>query len=83
MQEHMTKTFANMLFQGKLWQAVRWLTWREKGGLLKPGTICSKTGLPVDKVLASKHPEPIVPPELALTNYAKTPAFINVNITGE
>eukprot|EP00957_Ditylum_brightwellii_P045360 3438318-Ditylum_brightwellii.AAC.1 len=72
-----------MLFQGKLRQAVRWLTGRGKGGLLKPGNICSKTGLPVDEVLTSKHPEPIVPPESALTNYAKTPVFIDVNITGE
>eukprot|EP00957_Ditylum_brightwellii_P198933 15162881-Ditylum_brightwellii.AAC.1 len=29
--EHVTKTFVNMLFQGKLHQAVRWLTGREKG----------------------------------------------------
>eukprot|EP00957_Ditylum_brightwellii_P037936 2869385-Ditylum_brightwellii.AAC.1 len=60
-----------MLFQGKLRQAVRWLTGREKGGLLKLEDTCSKTGLPVNEVLASKHPEPTVPPESALTNYNK------------
>eukprot|EP00957_Ditylum_brightwellii_P037900 2866194-Ditylum_brightwellii.AAC.1 len=35
-EAHVTKTFVNMLFQGKLQQAVRWLTGREKGGLLAP-----------------------------------------------
>eukprot|EP00957_Ditylum_brightwellii_P074962 5696650-Ditylum_brightwellii.AAC.1 len=75
--------FVNMLFQGKLQQAVRWLTGREKGGLLKPDDTCSKTGLAVSKVLASKHPEPTVPPESALKDYAQTLICIDVNITGK
>mmetsp|Transcript_14787 Transcript_14787/g.22031 ORF Transcript_14787/g.22031 Transcript_14787/m.22031 type:complete len:104 (-) Transcript_14787:357-668(-) len=77
------KTFVNMLFQGKLQQAVRWLTGRDKGGLLAPDDICSKTWLPVHEVLASKHPEPQVPLESALKTYSTVPTFVDVNVTGE
>eukprot|EP00957_Ditylum_brightwellii_P206169 15347119-Ditylum_brightwellii.AAC.1 len=72
-----------MLFQGKFQQAVRWLTGREKEGLLKLGDTCSKTGLPVSKVLASKHPEPTVPPENALKDCAQTLMLIDVNMMGK
>eukprot|EP00957_Ditylum_brightwellii_P116548 8889961-Ditylum_brightwellii.AAC.1 len=43
-EAHVTKTFVNMIFQGKLQQAVRWLTGREKGGLLSPDDRCTKSG---------------------------------------
>eukprot|EP00957_Ditylum_brightwellii_P020871 1574345-Ditylum_brightwellii.AAC.1 len=57
-EAHVTKTFLNMLFQGKLCQAVCWLTGWEKRGLLSPNDRCTKSGEVVSEVLRSKHPEP-------------------------
>eukprot|EP00957_Ditylum_brightwellii_P012013 906307-Ditylum_brightwellii.AAC.1 len=78
---HVTKTFVNMLFQGKLRQAVRWLTGREKGGSLSPNDRCTKSGEVVSEVLRSKHPEPVEPQEEALQAFPHVPAFMDVNVT--
>eukprot|EP00957_Ditylum_brightwellii_P189510 14424891-Ditylum_brightwellii.AAC.1 len=34
--EHVWRVYTRMLLQGKLWQAVRWITGQDKGGLLQP-----------------------------------------------
>eukprot|EP00957_Ditylum_brightwellii_P158740 12082701-Ditylum_brightwellii.AAC.1 len=83
LQEHVTKTFVNMLFQGKLQQTVQWLIGHDKGGLLKPDDICGKTGKLVHEVLQLKHPEPTMPPESALKEFDSVPTFIDVNVTGD
>eukprot|EP00957_Ditylum_brightwellii_P067559 5128985-Ditylum_brightwellii.AAC.1 len=70
-----------MLFQGKLRQAVRWLTGREKGGLLAPDERCTKSGELVSDVLRSKHPEPVEPEVDALQEFESVPAFMDVNVT--
>eukprot|EP00957_Ditylum_brightwellii_P034311 2601815-Ditylum_brightwellii.AAC.1 len=70
-----------MLLQGKLCQAVRWVTGRDKGGLLLPSDTDSNTGLTVGEVLLSKHPDPTPPPESAFETYEDMPAFIDLDIT--
>eukprot|EP00957_Ditylum_brightwellii_P049497 3754346-Ditylum_brightwellii.AAC.1 len=42
--DHICRVYTRMLLQGKLQQAVRWITGRDKGGLLQPTKIDSKTG---------------------------------------
>eukprot|EP00957_Ditylum_brightwellii_P096733 7367239-Ditylum_brightwellii.AAC.1 len=41
--EHVRRVYTRMLLQGKLRQVVCWLTGRDKGGLLQPTDIDSKT----------------------------------------
>eukprot|EP00957_Ditylum_brightwellii_P197677 15059899-Ditylum_brightwellii.AAC.1 len=70
-----------MLLQGKLRQAVRWVTGQDKGVLLQPTNTCSKTGLPVEEVFLSKHPSPTQPSEDAHVDYDTLPAIINIDVT--
>eukprot|EP00957_Ditylum_brightwellii_P056427 4277166-Ditylum_brightwellii.AAC.1 len=79
--EHVCCVYTWMLLQGKLRQAVHWLTGRDKGELLQPTDINSKTGKPVNEVLLSKHPAQSQPPEAALEEYDTLPALININVT--
>eukprot|EP00957_Ditylum_brightwellii_P067301 5107736-Ditylum_brightwellii.AAC.2 len=61
--------------------AVRWVTGQDKSDLLQPTDTCSKTGLPVEEVLLSKHPSPTQPLEEALYEYDTLPALIDINVT--
>ena len=61
-KEQRGKTFVRLVLQqGKLRSAVRYLTEGEKGGVMFPGDIDSKTGDTVQEVLESKHPDLRVP----------------------
>ena len=42
--EHRANTFHGLVLRGKLRTAVRWITEREKGGVLQPNDHCTKTG---------------------------------------
>eukprot|EP00957_Ditylum_brightwellii_P174966 13322013-Ditylum_brightwellii.AAC.1 len=77
---HVTKTFVNMMFQGKLRQAVRWLTCQEKGGLLSSNNRCTKSGEVVSEVLRSKYPESVEPQLDALQAFPHMLAFMDVNV---
>eukprot|EP00957_Ditylum_brightwellii_P091893 6996885-Ditylum_brightwellii.AAC.1 len=79
--EHIHCVYICMLLQGKLQQAVHWITGRDKGGLLQPTDVGSKTGKSVSKVLLSKHPAQSQPPESALEEYGTLPALIDINVT--
>eukprot|EP00957_Ditylum_brightwellii_P120365 9184134-Ditylum_brightwellii.AAC.2 len=80
-EAHVTKTFVNILFQGKLRQAVRCLTSWEKGGLLSLNNRCTKLGEVVSEVLRSKHPDPVELQVEALQAFPHVSAFMNVNVT--
>eukprot|EP00978_Attheya_sp_CCMP212_P030440 scaffold111966_cov57-Attheya_sp.AAC.1 len=80
-QEVVARTYNRMVLQGKLRQAVRWITQRHKGGILYPNDIDIKTGKPVIDVLRSKHPEGRVPDVVDLPHYDETPEFVDVDIT--
>eukprot|EP00957_Ditylum_brightwellii_P206607 15349189-Ditylum_brightwellii.AAC.1 len=69
-----------MLLQGKLWQAVRWVTGRDKGGLPLPSDKDTTTGLTVKEVPISKHPDPTPPPESAFDKYEELSAPIDLDI---
>eukprot|EP00957_Ditylum_brightwellii_P201833 15327426-Ditylum_brightwellii.AAC.1 len=79
--EHIRRVYTQMLLQGKLRQAVLWVTGRDKGGLLLPSDTDTNTGLAVKEVLLSKHPDPTPPPESAFDKYKELPALIDLDIT--
>ena len=61
-EEHTIKIFSRLIIQGKLRAAVRWITERDKGGVLHPEEFSSKEpSKTVLDVLREKHPEPECP----------------------
>ena len=54
--ESVARAFNSQVLDGKLKSAVRNLTIGERGGVLGPEDLCTKTGQPVIDVLQSKHP---------------------------
>ena len=81
--DHTEKVFARLLLQGKLRQAVRWVTGREKGGVLHPTDIDAKTGKPVAEVLESKHPVPMDTKSEDLQGFETVPEMLDIEITEE
>ena len=55
--EYRAKTFHSLVLREKLRTAVRWITEREKGGVILPEDNCTKTGDRVMEVLHTKHPK--------------------------
>lgn len=53
--------FHGMMLSGKLQQAIRQVTLREKGEILFPDNACTKTDWPILEVLQGKHPDTQVP----------------------
>ena len=71
--EHRAKTFHGLLLHGKLRMAVRWITEREKEGLLQPEDHCTKTRERVMEVLCTKHPDARPPLAASLDAYPDNP----------
>jgi hypothetical protein len=74
-------TYHHMFMQGKLRQAVRYLTDREKGIIMMPDENDDKTGDSVATVLESKHPDARVPNVSFLPTFPNTPDFMDLDIT--
>mmetsp|Transcript_11720 Transcript_11720/g.16960 ORF Transcript_11720/g.16960 Transcript_11720/m.16960 type:complete len:107 (-) Transcript_11720:197-517(-) len=72
-----------MLLQGKLHQAVRYVTECNKGGRLGHNNTCTKTGKPVLGVLQSKHPEAQEGLFAGFNDYDHMPAFIDLQFSEE
>ena len=82
--EHRAKTFHGLVLRGKLRTAVRWITEREKGGMLQPEGHCTKTGDRVLEVLHAKHPDARPPSAACLDAYpGPTPEMVPVDITDD
>ena len=79
--EQMSKTYTRLVLEGKLRQAVRFITQRDQGGVLQIDALDSKSGLPVLDVLKSKHPKAVIPPPEVLEEYEKIPSFVPLDIT--
>ena len=58
----MARSFHETVLSGKLRQAIRWETERNRGGCLLLEDKCTKTRRPVAEVLREKHPDMRVPP---------------------
>ena len=79
--EQRAKVFHRRMLRGDVRGAVRFITDREKGGILQPNDIDEKTGDSVETVLRSKHPDARIPKPESLPQYANTPDFVEVDIT--
>ena len=79
--EQRAKIFHRKMLRVDVRGAVRYLTDREKGGILQPTNIDRKTGDSVETALRSKHPDARIPKPDSLPHYAHTPNFVEVDIT--
>ena len=83
-EEQEARVFNSSVLDGKLRSAVRLLTGGERGGVLGPKDLCTKTGTPVIEVLRAKHPDQRIPdlqdPEnLAFSEYPEVPDPIPID----
>jgi len=70
------------VIQGKLRDAVRWITERsEDGGVLRPDQI-TENGKTVLEILRNKHPEQMCPDPESFAVTDTLPVLLEVNITG-
>jgi hypothetical protein len=81
--EQRAKIFHQKMLRGDVRGAVRYLSDREKGGILLPNNVDEKSGLIVLEALESKHPHAGIPDIESLPNYANTPDFVDVDICEE
>jgi hypothetical protein len=84
--EQRAKIFHRKMLRGDVRGVVRYLSDREKGGILQPTDIDKKTGDSVETLLRSKHPDARIPKPKSLVpqHYDhSTPNFVRVNITAD
>jgi hypothetical protein len=79
--EQRAKIFNQKMLRGDVKSAVRYITTREKGGVMTSDDIDEKTGDSVAEVLASKHPEAKTPDVRHLPTYSETPVLHDIDIT--
>ena len=59
--DSIARRYHSMVIEGKLREAVRWVTNRDGGGVLHPDDVDQKSGKTVAEVLESKHPACMIP----------------------
>ena len=85
-EEQISKTFTRMVLQGKIRQAVRFVTERGLGGALKPDDVVpNKDGKnsTVLEVLRSKHSESVETRENGLEEYPSVPEMVILDIAAD
>ena len=57
-QDHLTRVFTKLMLQGRIHDAVKWITSRQSGGVLHPNSTLTVNGeeLTVFEILQTKHP---------------------------
>ena len=82
--EHRAKIFHSLVIRGKLRSSVRWITNRDKCGVLQPGDIFPKTCKNGLEDLHSKRPGALPPTVSRFEAYGgKPPEFVPVDITNK
>ena len=85
-EEQIGKRFTKMVLEGKIRQAVRFVTERGQGGALSADDrVKGKDGTEstVLEVLLSKHPDSVEPEDEVFEEYPVTPEMVSLDITGD
>ena len=81
-EEREAKIFSDLILQGRLREAVRFITDRQGGGVMDPNDDAGKpAGKTVLQVLIDKHPEQRVPDEEDFMPCQALPALFDIDIT--
>jgi len=82
--EHLIKVFTRLMLEGNVRAAVRWLTERSGGGVLKlsNSTTIGGTSMTVLEALGLKYSDPCTPPDLVFPSMDRLPFFEDSEITG-
>ena len=85
---HVVRVFTRLMLKGNVRAAVRWVSEKARG-VLKPTDLIDvkkvngeSVKMTVFEALQQKHPDPVVPPKLALLPCANLPNLEEVEITG-
>ena len=90
-KQHTERVFHRLMIEGKVRSAVRWITERERGGLLRATDITTaansqaqKVEMPVMEALRLKHPAPgnTESSHEAFLPYPEPPPMVDLDITG-
>jgi hypothetical protein len=83
--EHETRMFTRLMLQGKVREAMRWISSNEKGGGVLSPNLFINDGKTVFDVLQEKHPEPHIPHPDSLFDVqaGDLPPLIDVEITSK
>ena len=74
--------FSSLILQGRLREAVRFITERQGGGVMQPDDDAGKpAGKTVFEVLFEKHPEQRIPDEEDFMPCEKLPHLIDIDVT--
>ena len=83
-EEKEIKVFSALILQGRLREAVRFITERQGGGVMDPTDDAIKpSGKTVLEVLIEKHPEQSIPNQEDFLTCDSLPALVPLNITNE
>jgi hypothetical protein len=84
-EDHLIRVFTKLMLGGKVREAVRWITARDRGGVLHPDSLIGSgnTTKTILQVLQDKHPAQQEPHETVLheMNIQNIPLMVEVDIT--
>ena len=73
--------FTHLMLHRRVHEAVRFVTDRARGGVLKPSDIDAKSGKCVLDVLREKHPPPGLASQDAFVSCSDLPLLVDVDVT--
>ena len=79
--DHVVRVFTRLMLCGRVCEAVRFVTDRARGGVLKPSDTDANSGKCVLDVLREKHPPPGVSPRDAFVSCTDLPLLVDVDVT--